>query len=179
MANLKKSQFNTQRLVFCGILCGVALTIFVLESYIPLPFIFPGFKLGLSNIITLFALLFLSVKEAFAILITRILLGAVFAGQPSVLIYSLSGGIASLLAEAICLKIFRRDFICEISIIGAMVHNTAQVLCAALITKTSYVFIYLPPLIIAAIITGAFCGMCILFTDKKFGNKIKRYLNNL
>ncbi len=176
---MPKSKFNTQRLVLCGILCGIALTIFVLEAYIPLPFVFPGFKLGLSNIITLFALIFLSAKEAFAILIIRILLGAVFAGQPAVLIYSLSGGAAALLIEVLCLKIFSKGFICEISILGATAHNVVQVLCAVLITKTSYAFVYLPPLIITAIITGGFCGMCILTAEKKIGYKIKQYLNTL
>ncbi len=167
------NKLNIKRLVLCGILCAIALTIFVVEAQIPLPIALPGIKLGLANTVTLFALIYLTAKEAFAILIIRILLGAVFTGQPSIILYSLSGGIACLLFEVILLKLLGKKYICEISVVGAMVHNTVQVLCAALITGTFTVFYYLPLLLIAAIITGAFCGMCVYLTDKKI-SKLNR-----
>lgn len=163
---------NTKRLALCAVLCAAALGIFVIEAQIPLPLPLPGLKLGLANIITLFALLYLTPKEAFSILIARILLGAVFVGQPTVLLYSLSGGVLCLAAELLCFKALGRKFIAEISIVGAMVHNTVQVACAALVTKTLSVFMYLPPLLIAAAVCGAFCGLCILAFDKKFHGKI-------
>ena len=98
-------KFDIKRLALCGILCGAALTIFVIEAQIPLPLPLPGMKLGLSNIITLFALLYLSPRDAFLILIARIILGTIFTGQPSTLLYSLSGGLVCLLAESLVLKI--------------------------------------------------------------------------
>lgn len=162
----KKSKFNTRRLTLCAILCAAALTIFVVEAQIPLPIAFPGVKLGLSNVITLIALLSLGVREAFAILIARILLAAIFVGQPSILLYSLSGGIVCLAVEALLLKVLGKKFICEISIVGAMVHNTVQILCAAAITRSVYVFGYLPPLLILGAITGVFCGICTMLVYK-------------
>ncbi len=159
---------GTKRLVLCALLCAAALTIFVVEAQIPLPIPFPGVKFGLSNVITLFALVWLGTKDAFLILICRIILGAIFISNPSVLIYSLSAGLVCLAIEAILLKFIGKNYICEISIIGAIVHNAVQVACAAAITKTASVFAYLPPLIIVAIITGAFCGLCVKFTYKKF-----------
>ena len=146
---------------------GVALSIFVVEAQIPLPFPLPGLKLGLSNIVTLLALVYLSPLEAFLILTSRILLGAIFTGSPSALIYSLSGGFVCLLAEVLLFKSIGKNFIIEISIIGAVLHNITQILCAFSITKTMAVFYYLPYLLIAAIITGAFCGLCVKLTDKK------------
>lgn len=157
---------KTKRLAICAVLCAAALTIFVIEAQIPLPLPIPGIKLGLANIITLFALLYLSPREAFMILSGRILLGAIFVGSPYVLLYSFSGGVVSLLAEFMCLKLFGKRFIVEISVIGAMTHNTVQILCAALVTRTAAVFWYLPPLLIAAVITGAFCGLCVKFMAK-------------
>ena len=154
---------KTKRLTLCALLCAAALTIFIIEAQLPVLIPIPGIKLGLANIITLFALVFLSPREAFLILIGRILLGAIFAGQPSTLIYSLSGGLICLICEAFIYKKLGSKFIVEISIIGAMLHNTVQVLCSALVMGTFSVFIYLPPLIIAAIITGAFCGFCVKF----------------
>lgn len=162
-----KNFSSTKRLVLCALLCAAALTIFVAEAQIPLPIPLPGVKLGLSNVITLFALLWLGTRDAFLILICRIILGAIFISNPSTLIYSLSAGLVCLVAEAILIRLLSKKFVCEISIIGAIVHNAVQVSCAAAITKTASVFAYLPPLIIVAIITGAFCGLCVKFAYKK------------
>lgn len=163
----KKSKLNTRRLTLCAVLCAAALTIFVAEAQIPLPIALPGVKLGLANVITLIALLFLGQRDAFAIFVLRILLGAIFVGQPSTLLYSLSGGIICLFVESLLLRALGKKFICEISVIGAMVHNTVQILCAAAITRSAYVFWYLPPLLIAGAITGAFCGACALLIYKR------------
>ena len=164
----KPKKFDTKRLVLCAILCAAALTIFVVEAQIPLPLPLPCLKLGLSNIITLFALVYLGTKEAFFILICRIILGAVFVGQPSTLIYSLFAGIVCLVTEAVLLKYLDNKFLCEISIIGAIMHNITQVVCAALITSTLSVFAYLPPLVIVGIFTGTFIGLCTKLVYNKF-----------
>lgn len=172
--------YKTKRLTLCGILSAIALTIFVVEAQIPVVIALPGIKLGLANTVTLFALLYLSARETFAVLIIRIILGAIFTGQPSIILYSLSGGIICLFLEAILLKLLGKKYICEISAMGAMVHNTVQVLCAALVTGTLSVFYYLPPLLFAAIITGSFCGMCVMLTAKKFDKHRKgKYNENL
>lgn len=163
---------SIKKLSLCSVLTTLALIIFIVEAQIPLPIHIPGIKLGLANIITLFALLYLSPRDAFLILIARILLGSVFSGNPSVLLYSLSGGLLCLAVEVLCLKLLGKAFICEISVIGASVHNTVQILCSFFITKSTSVFLYLPPLLIAGMWAGATCGFCILLIDKKYGDKI-------
>ncbi len=155
-----------KKLVLTAILCAAALTIFVIEAQIPVPVPLPGVKLGLANIITLFALILLDTKSAFAILLVRILLGSLITGQVMAIPYSLSGGLCCLALEAIMYKKMGRNFICEISISGAVVHITAQIICAALITQTLSVFLYLPPLIIVSVITGLFCGLCTKYLSK-------------
>lgn len=162
---------SVKRLTLCAALCGAALTIFVIEAQIPLPLPIPGLKLGLANIITLFALVYLSPREALMILVGRIILGSVFTSSLSILLYSLSAGIGCILAEKLLLKILSDRFIIEISIVGAITHNVTQVLCAALIMKSKYVFWYLPPLIICAIFTGTFCGLCVKFVYKRLNSK--------
>ncbi len=171
--NLK---FKPKRLALCAVLCCIALVVFVLEAQIPPLVPLPGVKLGLSNIVTLFALLYLTPEEAFLILIGRILLGSVFSGNPVTLLYSISAGAVCLVSELILLKIFGKKYIAEISICGAMVHNTVQICCAALITQTTSVFVYLPPLLAVAFITGGFCGICIYGIDKKLSSVIIRYI---
>lgn len=167
---------RNKRLAFCGILTAAALTIFVIETQIPLPIPVPGVKLGLANIITLFALIYLTPKEALSILVSRILLGAVFAGSPSALIYSIFGGLACFFAELCLIKLFKTRQIWALSAVGAMIHNLVQLTAAAFITKTASVFFYLPTLLIAAVLTGVFNGLCICYLDFTFGKRIRKLL---
>ena len=163
---------KTKRLVFDGILTAAALTIFVAEAQLPTLIPVSGIKPGLSNIITLFALLNLSAPEAFMILISRILLGAFAIGNPSVLLYSLAGGTGSLLTELLLLRVIGKNRVWAISAFGGIFHNFFQLICAALITQSTAVFWYLPVLILSGLITGLFTGLCIYYAN----NKISRFL---
>lgn len=169
-------KFKLKRLVSIGILTAAALTIFVLENQIPPLVAIPGIKLGLSNIITLFALVIMGPKDAFIILVLRVTLGSIFSGQIMTLAYSMSGGILCLIAETILIKILPFKNLWAISVIGAVIHNAVQISVAALITMTSGVFFYLPYLIIAGIITGTFIGLCVQFAIKRAGNTFKKLL---
>ena len=78
-----------------GLLTALALVLSYLESLVP-PLWVPGVKLGLANIVTLFALYALGPGQALMILTARCLLGAVFAGNMNALIFSLLGGLAAM-----------------------------------------------------------------------------------
>ena len=169
---------SIKRLTINGLLTAIALGIFVLEAQLPPLTPIPGIKLGLSNIVTLFALVFLSRKDAFAILLTRVLLGAIFAGNPSVLFYSLAGGLGSLIVESLILKKNSATFLWGISAIGALTHNTIQVGVAILFTKTSAILFYLPILWISGIITGLFTGFCIYYLQKKCGLRLQKIIQH-
>lgn len=168
---------KTKRLTLCGVLCTVALTIFVLEAQLPQLLPVPGIKLGLANIVTLFALLYLTPQESFWILTARILLGTLFAGNPSTLLYALAGGLGCLFLEQALLRHGKSIPIWSISAFGAMMHNLIQMMVAAFMTKTPEVFWYLPFLLMAGIVTGLFTGFCIYAFDKNFGKKINRFLS--
>ncbi len=165
-----------KRLVSVGALTAVALTIFVIENQIPPLVAIPGIKLGLSNIITLFALVIMGPKDAFTILVLRVTLGSIFSGQIMTLAYSMSGGILCLLAEIILVKLLPLENLWTVSVIGAVIHNITQIAVAALITMTAGVFFYLPHLIIAGIITGTFIGLCVQIVIKKSGNTFRKLL---
>ena len=166
---------SVKRLTTNALLTAVALGIFVLEASLPPLTPIPGIKMGLANLITLFALVFLSGKDAVMILFSRILLGALFAGNPSVLFYSLSGGLMSLFVEWLLLQKNPIQFLWGISAIGALVHNTIQVLVAILITGTPAILSYLPILWISGIITGIFTGFCICYLYNHAGNRLRNF----
>ena len=167
---------KTKHITLCGILITISLIIFMVENQIPPLAPIPGIKLGLSNIVILFSLLYLSPKETFLVLVSRVILSALLTSAPSTLLYSLAGGAGCLITELILLTALNKEYTIAISPLGATVHNIFQLIVAFLITKTPEVFFYLPVLIISGIITGLFTGLCIYFFDKKAGHKIKQLL---
>lgn len=149
-----------QRLTRCALLTAIALTIFVLEAQISLPVSVPGMKLGLSNVVTLFALFALGWREALAVLALRILLGNVFAGNLMAMLYSAVGGLLSFAAMALLRKIVTKKQIWACGVVGGAVHNLGQLLAAAAVAKTAGVFLYAPALLLCGMLTGAFTGLC-------------------
>ena len=150
---------NTHTLALCAVLTALALALSYLESMFPVALLIPlpGIKLGLANIVTVFALYYLGALPAMAILIARCLLGAMFAGNASALIFSLMGGVLAMLIM-ILLHRLRGLSVYGVSIAGAAGHNIGQV-CAAVITLGSTAAVaYLPFLLLVSLFTGALTG---------------------
>ena len=168
---------KTKHLTLCGVLTAVALAIFVLEAQLPHLLPVPGVKPGLANLITLFALLYLSPGETFLILLARIVLGALLTGNPSTLLYSSAGGLGCLGAELLLLRKCRVSAIWAISAVGAMTHNLIQTFVAAWMTKTPEVFWYLPFLLITGMLAGIFTGLCIQVLHRRYGHRLKKHMS--
>ncbi|MBQ2619429.1 MAG: Gx transporter family protein [Oscillospiraceae bacterium] len=142
-----------------ALLTALALIIFVLEAQIPPPVPIPGLKLGLANIITVYAMFRLGPKDTLAILLSRIFLGSVFAGAVSAMLFSLAGG---LLCYLLMLPLRRRLCLRQIwvcGVLGAVAHNLGQTAAAILIYRTFAVAFYLPVLLLSAVVTGTFTGL--------------------
>jgi len=149
---------KNRRYAFIIILVTNAILISLLESIIPVPIPVPGVKLGLANIITLVALVFLPLADVLLIVIIRCFVVALLTRGVMMLAFSLSGGILSLLLMLLLYKRFPHYFsIKGISILGAVVHNTAQIIIASLLLG-QLVFYYLPVLLVSALITGSITG---------------------
>ena len=119
----------------------------------------PGIKLGLANIVTVYAMFTLGPGDALMILAGRIFLGAVFSGQMMTLIYSAAGGILSWCVLLLLRKLLDRRQIWLCSPVAGVFHNLGQLLAAAAVMKTWTVLAYLPYLILAGIIAGLFTGV--------------------
>ena len=61
-----------------AVLTAIALTIFMVEAQIPSLVPIPGVKLGLANIVTIFALFAYGPKDALLILLVRVVMGSIF-----------------------------------------------------------------------------------------------------
>jgi len=156
-----------------ALLVSLACVLQVSESMIPHPI--PGLRLGLSNMLTLTALVLLGFRYALEITILRVLLSSFVMGtfmSPAFLL-SVSGALLSTCAmgffhRASNLHGHHRFSIIGISIIGALTHNIVQVLVAyALLVRHSGIFALLPWLCIGAVVTGWFTGAAAVAICKK------------
>ena len=146
-----------------ALLSAIALTIFMVEAQIPALVPIPGVKLGLANIVTVFAVFAMGPKEAAAILFVRVFLGAVFAGNFSTIFYSAAGGALAIVVTILLRKILTEKQLWVAGIMGAIAHSIGQMAMAVAITQTVGLVSYLPMMILCSIITGLFTGLCAQF----------------
>jgi len=159
---------SVKKLTLMAVLTASALIIFIIEALVPLPVPVPGMKLGLANAVTLFALFYgagkpdnknqLTTANAFAILLCRIVLGALFTGRVVAFIYSITGGLLGFTAQVVMKRFVSAKQIWVCGAAGAVFHNIGQILAAVFITGTPAIAAYLPVLIITGVITGVFTG---------------------
>ena len=97
-------KISSKNLALCALLAALALALSWAESFLILPLPIPGMKLGLANIVTLYALYALGFPAALSILLVRCTLGAFFAGSISSLFFSLGGGLLALAILEACLR---------------------------------------------------------------------------
>lgn len=145
----------------CGLLVALALVLSLVERLIPLQLIVPiaGIKLGLANIVLLFALIMLDIKQTAAIFICRIVLSSIFAGSFTGFLFSFLGGLFSIIIMYILLKWEGKLFsFYGISIAGAAAHNIGQVIAAIFVLNSVYVIAYLPMLLICSFPLGFITG---------------------
>ena len=137
-------KLTTKQLTLCAVLTALALALSYLENFFPLSLAIPipGIKLGLANIVTVFALYALGPAQALLILAGRCLLG----------------GFSAMLVM-IGLSRFRRLSIYGVSIGGAAAHNCGQVAAACLTLGSGAPLYYLPVLLGASLLTGAVTGV--------------------
>lgn len=150
---------KSKNVALCGVMISLALTLSYVERFIPLQMFIPlpGIKLGLANIVTLIALYLLGKKNAYVIVILRCILGAIFGGGISGLMFSLMGG---LLALTVMILAGKNSYlsIFGVSILGAAAHNVGQIGAAMVLMESIYIGAYLPYLLVVALFTGFATG---------------------
>ena len=149
-----------KKLTRMALLCAIALTIFMLEAQLPPIVPLPGVKLGLANIVTVFAVFVMGPWEAAGILFGRIFLGSVFGGNFSMFFYAAAGGLCAILVTIGLRKILSKRQIWVAGCLGAAAHAVGQMAMAVLLTGTPALVIYLPALLFCSILAGLFTGLC-------------------
>ena len=150
-----------------GLCTAIAMVLAWLESQLPpLAVAVPGIKLGLPNIAIIFILYRFGWKEAAAVSFVRIVAVSLLFGNVPTLLYSLAGGLLSLLGMTLLKKTNLLSTV-GVSIAGGVLHNVGQILMAMLIMSTAGLGYYLIVLCVTGIISGVFVGLCGSFAVKR------------
>ena len=169
---------KSKRVALYGILGALSLVLSFFEGVLipEIPFLPPGAKLGLSNLVTMYAssiggltggLYIVLMKSAFA-LITR---GAT-AG-----FMSLAGGLFSCITVCLMLKGEGRIFsFFGIGVASAVMHNLGQLIASCIITGTPELLSYGKYLMVFALVTGAVTGTALLLLMPRL-RKISSFSN--
>lgn len=159
--------FNAKKLAVLGVLTALSLIAFLIENLFP-PLFIPGAKLGLANAFSFIALVIYSPAEAFIIVIARTVLGAVFAGNISAVMYSFTGGMVSMAVSSLLLYLVhpKISLIC-VSVIAAAAHNVTQNIVFVAVYSTPVAFSYMPYLILIGALSGAFIGAAVATVVKR------------
>lgn len=162
-------QNKTKRLAQYGLLVALAMIFSYIESLVPVFIAVPGVKLGLANIVVLFAIYVMDFKSATIISLVRVVLAGFMFGNVFAIIYSAAGAILSLIVIGLLYKTGKFSSV-GVSVAGGVAHNAGQIIVACIVTETAQIAYYLPVLclsgIVAGICVGALAGLVIRKVEK-------------
>lgn len=166
------SRAETARL---GVLVAFAMLLSYIEILLPLNIpALPGFKLGLANTVSAAAAVYMGLYAAFAVTFVRVLLTALLFGNVQSLIFSLSGALFSLAALCFSVLFLRgRVSFAGICMLCAAMHNTGQIVAAALVFSDSAPFRFLPALLVVSLFYGFCTGMVLNLSDRVLSRILK------
>lgn len=147
-----------ERVALLGMLTGVMLVLGYVEHLVPLGGAVPGMKLGLSNAVLLFGLYMLGTREAWTLMVAKVVLSGLLFGGVNAMMYSLAGGLLSLLGMVL-MRRAKSVGIVGVSVTGAVLHNVGQVLLAMFVLQTNKLLYYMAILMLVAIGTGVLTGV--------------------
>ncbi|SET10487.1 Gx transporter family protein [[Clostridium] polysaccharolyticum] len=149
---------RNRKIALMGLLVSLAFLLSYLESMLPIQIGIPGVKLGLANIVILFAVVQLGTKDAFFVMAARTVLAAFTFGNLYSLAYSLSGGILSTIIMCFMNKT-KKTGIIGISAAGGVAHNIGQLIIASYVLKSLDLKYYAGFLILCGVFTGVLTGI--------------------
>lgn len=169
---MKEGKSAAKKIAVLAVLTALSLITFLIENLFP-PLFIPGAKLGLANVFSFIALILYTPLEAFAVVAVRTVLGAVFAGNLSAVLYSFTGGVVSMAVSSVLIYLVHPAVsITSASVAAATVHNLTQNAVFAAISATPLAFAYAPYLALIGAVSGAFIGLAVTLIFKRLPQNI-------
>lgn len=163
---------DTKRIAKLSMLLSISVVLGLIESFTPIMNgTVPGIKLGLANIVIVFAIYELSFKDAIYISVLRVLLiGILRTGLFSIsFFFSLAGALLSIVFMYLA-KEYTKMSTVGVSVVGSIFHSIAQIIVACIFLSNINIVYYLPILLISSIVTGVIVG--------SISSKLVEYYNN-
>ena len=150
-----------RRLAALALIVALGVVLHRLEALLPLPT--PWIKLGLANVMTLIALVFLGFRDALMVTLLRVILGSILGGtflSPTFFL-SLAGGVAATVIMAWIYRRGRGPFsLIGISVCAAYAHTLAVIFCVYFFwIRQEALLKLLPVFFIFSLITGILTGI--------------------
>lgn len=161
MAAQNRSQ-KVKRLALMGLLFALAMALSFLESLLPaLPMLPPGIRLGLSNIVTMYALFVLGPVSGYTIAILKALFVLLTRGAVAAAMSAAGGAFSVTIMLLLSLLPGIKEQYLLLSVFGGAAHNIGQLVMARFIINNQYVWYYFPVLLAAGLLMGAITGMAL------------------
>ena len=154
----------SKRVAFFGILGALSLVLGFFESVLlpEIPFLPPGAKLGLSNLVTMYTSATAGFAGGLYIVLLKTLFALITRGSVAAFM-SLCAGMLSL--TVLCLMLKKEGTLFSffgIGIASAVMHNMGQLIASCIVTGTAELLNYGKYLLIFALITGSVTGIMLL-----------------
>ncbi len=154
MGPMQNRNAKTKQVALSGLLFALAMALSFLEGLVPIPGLLPGMKLGLANIVVMYALFFMGAGQALVLDLLKAFFVFLVSGTTAGFL-SLCGGLASLLVMWLLWRLPRHAptwFILSVS--GALAHNFGQLAGASVILGSALSLYYAPILLVLGLAMG-------------------------
>ncbi|MEE8717588.1 MAG: Gx transporter family protein [Coriobacteriales bacterium] len=153
-----RGQGSALRVATYGVLAALALIFGYLEALLPLPIPVPGIKLGLGNVVVLYALTCLGEGPGLAVMVVKVVASSLLFGSPTVFMYSFAGALASFAVMSLALRWSRLSLL-GVSMLGGVAHMLGQLVVVGVVLTWQVAAFYLPVLVVAGLASGAVVGI--------------------
>lgn len=165
---------KTRKFVLLSLLTALGLAVGFFESFIPLPVMIPGARLGLANIVVLVTIVSFGYKEGLIVAMLKSVLLVLVTGSVSSFIFSFTGTLLSSLGMILAHKFLSKQLsLIGISEIGSFLHNLGQVFAAMFVLKNPMIISYFPFLAGLGLFTGYFVGISANFISNNLKTVLK------
>ena len=165
---MEQKSGHIKKVSFFAMMLCLSLTLSFIEGqFLMLPLPFPGIKVGLANLTTLFVLLQIGFLPALLFSCLRALLSSFLFGSITAFAFSLAGGIFSVFAMWCVSSVYPKHLSAAgISIAGGVFHNVGQVLAAVWMLSAANYLYYLPVLVIFGVLFGFVNGLLYMLVTR-------------
>lgn len=149
---------KTKQITLSALLFALAMALSFIEGSITFPGLLPGMKLGLANIVVMYALFFMGVRQAFFLDLLKALFVFLVTG-PTAGFLSLCGGMLSLLVMWVLYALPKRPTWFILSVCGALGHNVGQLIGASFVLGSALSLYYAPVMLVLGLVMGGLTAM--------------------